>query len=324
MPNIMTHALCAQDALQTLKAPNLLRLIQMYPQVYSMAASGPDFLFYYRTFPWQDQSGCAEVYAVGNAVHSHHINAFYQKAVQLIQDEKDPRSKDILTVFLAGHLAHWSLDTCAHPYVFFHTGEMKGETKYWHYRLESMIDTWMVQQIKGYQLKAMPSYRMVDSSPLVRSVIAPFYQAIVKAVYGDDLDLDVYLECLETMPKVAKLLFDPSNAKRVWIVGLEKAMKAPWKFSSHMIFGEVDTTHDILNLKHTPWNHPCDVNETSTESFLDLYEKAVLRAQACLYALEDILQHQAMPSTLNAILQDRNYDTGKANPPAMRSYRPLY
>lgn len=324
MPNIITHALCAQDALSTIENLRLKQLILKHPQVFSMASSGPDFIFYYHTFPWQDQSRCHEVYQVGNLVHSSHINDFYLKALDLIQQEQDPHIKEIQTVFLAGHLMHWSLDSSAHPFVFFHTGEMKGATKYWHYRFESMLDTLMVQKIKKFKLSETKSYEMVFSTQETQTIIAEFYEAIVTSVYGVSLGKGIYIECLQSMNTVSKLLFDPHQTKLPLIQLLEKQMKMPWKFSSHMILGKNDETHDILNLKHKIWNHPTDVNLTSNESFLDLYQKAVLRAQACLYSLEGILSNKLKYDSLVLILQDRNYDTGLANPGPMFSYRPMY
>ena len=56
MPNYITHALCANDALQNFLFKDLKEVIQKNAQVYSMGSSGPDFIFYFRTFPWEDQS----------------------------------------------------------------------------------------------------------------------------------------------------------------------------------------------------------------------------------------------------------------------------
>ena len=54
MPYILTHALMANDVLQDLEAIKLEEIILKYPQVFSMATSGPDFLFYYKALPMQD------------------------------------------------------------------------------------------------------------------------------------------------------------------------------------------------------------------------------------------------------------------------------
>lgn len=323
MPNIITHALCAQDALEKIHDIPLKTLIQKYPQVYAMASSGPDFIFYYHVMPWQDSRRNPEIYGVGNAIHATQINAFYQRALELIRLEEDPETQDILKVFLAGHLAHWSLDTLAHPFVFYRTGPLAGTTKYWHYRLESMLDTWMVK-VKGFRLDKTRSYEFVASSPVNRQRLSRFYDAIVRDVYGVDLGADIYAECFASMHDTAKYLFDPLELKLPVIRKIEAALKAPWKFSSHMILGTLDTEHDILNLNHAEWAHPCDDALISTKSFTDLYQEATLRAAAGLYALNAIFYDHFKPESLNNLLQDRNYDTGLSNPPEMRFYQPIY
>jgi len=324
MPNIITHALCAQDALERLGDSPLKSLIQKYPQVYAMASSGPDFMFYFRVMPWQDQSRNTEVYGVGNDIHNSKIDEFYLRAMELIRLEEDPVKQEILQVFLAGHLTHWSLDTIAHPYVFFHTGEMKGKTRYWHYRLESMIDTLMVKAVKKYKLEHTRSYDIVRSTSENRAIIGAYYRNIVRAVYGTDLELEVYEECLASMHSTSKLLFDPYEMKLPFIQKLEKTMKAPWKFSSHMVLGIMDVKHDILNLKHREWVHPCDDRMTSTKSFIDLYQEGVVRALSGLNALNAIFFESYQPLILTSLIQDRNYDTGLANPGPMLYYRPIY
>ena len=139
MPNIIAHALCANDVLQQLSDSKLKQSILKYPRVFSMASSGPDFLFYYKALPFQEAKDAKLVHEVGNVVHKKWINRFYQKAIELLKAETE--NKEVLTVFLAGHLMHWSLDHKAHPFVFNRSGEIGGDTKYWHYRFESMIDT---------------------------------------------------------------------------------------------------------------------------------------------------------------------------------------
>ncbi|MHB8096413.1 MAG: zinc dependent phospholipase C family protein, partial [Erysipelotrichaceae bacterium] len=102
MPNIITHALCANDVLQQLSDSKLKQLILKYPRVFSMASSGPDFLFYYKALPFQEAKDAKPVHEVGNVVHKKWINRFYQKAIELLKAETE--NKEILTVFLAGHL----------------------------------------------------------------------------------------------------------------------------------------------------------------------------------------------------------------------------
>lgn len=320
MPNIITHALCANDVLQQITDSKLKQLILKYPRVFSMASSGPDFLFYYKALPFQEAKDAKPVHEIGNVIHKKWINKFYQKAIELLKAETE--NKDILTVFLAGHLMHWSLDHKAHPFVFNRSGEIGGETKYWHYRFESMIDTMMVKQIKGYKLSEVKSYEFVDSTSEHRKIIGEFYRKIVLSVYNLDFTTEIYEECLDSMFKLSKLLFDPHTTKFPLVQVSEKAMGLFWKYSSHMVIGKIDSEHDVLNLNHSPWEHPCD-NEVSTKSFVDLYNEAVLVGQAVLYRLNDILFEDKQLS-LDNILNDLGYDTGKANEMELKFYRTIY
>ena len=127
-----------------------------------------------------------------------------------------------------------------------------------------------------------------------------------------------------SMVTTAQILYDPYTLKFPIIQMGEKAAGHLWEFSSHMVIGEPDLQHDILNLNHVLWRHPCDEALTSTESFLDLYQKAHKRAMAALYALEGILNMTQPKVALNLITCDLNYDTGMKNPPDMKFYDPIY
>lgn len=319
MPNILTHALMANDVLQDLKDIKLKEIILKYPQVFSMATSGPDFLFYYKALPMQDATLGKPIHDLGNKVHSKNINAFYQNAINIIKSTED---NELLIAFLAGHLMHWSLDVKAHPFVFNRSGEMGGKTKYWHYRFESMMDTMMVQQIKGYRLDATRTFDCVHSKAGDRERLAAFYRDIVSRTYHEDIMLDIYAESMESMYTLAKWLFDPYGFKFPVVQGIERMLDVDWKYSSHMVIGDVDTKHDVLNLKRKPWMHPVS-GDVSDKSFLDLYNEAVLLGQAVLYRLNDIIVHDKQTS-LDDLIRDRSYDTGMKDAGAMRFYASVY
>jgi len=324
MPNIATHALMAHDVLQDIDLEYLSPLISQYPQVYALGSSGPDFLFYYHVLPWQDNANKDEVFSLGNRIHNSNVNAFYQSAIKVINEERDDVLRQIMTVFLAGHLMHWSLDSLGHPYVYYFTGEIANETQYWHFRFESMIDTMMVKQVKQLKLDDLKHYQFVESNALTRKAVAKLYHWVAIEVFDMDVSEDVLAECLLSAAQIAKVLYDPYTLKFPVAYGIEKLAKQAWRYSAHMVTGEIDLKHDVLNLKHEPWLHPCDANIVSTDSFLDIYAKSIERGRACLYAFEAILTKNQVPLTLNAILMDRTYDTGMADPLPMINFKPVY
>jgi len=325
MPNIITHALLAQDAIESIDCPSLTSLIAKYPRVYALGSSGPDFLFYYRILPWEKADPIHDLKNVGNKVHSGRINDFYQSALGVIQTTQDESTREIMTVFLAGHLSHWALDSTAHPYIFAKTGVIgSGETKYWHFRFESMLDTLMVTQVKGFKIENIHMPDFVSSTSQTRKAVAYLYRQIIIDLYEIDIPEKVYEDSLVATTKIAKLLYDPYTLKFPAVQLGEKASGKLWEFSGHMVIGEVDKKHDILNLEHKAWAHPCDDKLVSTESFPELYLKAKDRAMAALYALDGILNSSQPKASLNLITRDLSYDTGMKNSPEMKFYDPIY
>ncbi|MEI7668077.1 MAG: zinc dependent phospholipase C family protein [Erysipelotrichaceae bacterium] len=324
MPNIATHGLMAHDVLQDIDLAYLSPLISQYNQVYALGSSGPDFLFYYHVLPWQNIDYKDDVFTLGNQIHNSKVNAFFQSALRVIDEEKDQTMRDIMVVFLAGQLMHWSLDSLGHPYVFYFTGEIANETQYWHFRFESMLDTIMVKQVKQLKLEDLKHYQFVESNQITRKAIAKLYHWVAIEVFDIDISEEVLAESLLSAAQIAKVLYDPYTLKIPVAFGIEKLSKQAWKYTGHMVTGTIDTQHDVLNLKHETWLHPCDATITSNDSFLDIYAKSIERGRACLYSLEAILTKQQLPLTLNAILMDRTYDTGLANPEPMVNFKPIY
>jgi hypothetical protein len=186
-----------------------------------------------------------------------------------------------------------------------------------------MIDTMMVKQIKGYRLNETKSYEFVDSLPEHRKIIGDFYREIVLSVYNLEFSTEIYEECFESMYKLSRMLFDPNTTLFPLVQATEKAMGLEWKYSSHMVIGKIDLEHDVLNLKHDTWVHPCDSNEISTKSFIDLYDEAILVGQAVLFRLNDMV-YENKQVNLDNILNDLGYDTGKANEMELKFYHSIY
>ena len=324
MPNIATHGLLAQEVLDKAPFDVLADVIRRYPKAYFLGSNGPDFLFYYNALPWQNAQGAKRFNRYGNRVHSEKIDAFYHKAVEVIRRFEDRTLQEAAISFLAGHLTHWSLDTVAHPYVFHKTGPIAGETRYWHYRLESNIYILMVKQIKGYSLKDFDAPQLVNADAATRKAVAMLYQPILKEVYDEDVTVEELIECMTSFHKVARLLNDPLTLKFPLVAAIERHFKIEWKFSGHMVIGRMDTTRDILNLKHTSWTHPCDASMVFNDSFIDLYQQAKERATGVLCALNDVLYKHSMPGQLISLIGDRTYDTGLKNPPEMLYFNPIY
>ncbi len=324
MPNIATHGLLAQDVLDKAPFKLLADIIRQYPKAYFLGSNGPDLLFYYHALPWQSQSGENRLVKIGNRLHAEKIDDFYRSAIDIIKATEDSHLKDTMISFLAGHLTHWSLDTIAHPYIFYKTGPISGATKHWHSRFESNIDTLMVKRIKGFSLSKFNIPQLVDADSLTKRAVAILYPRILKTIFDEEISTAEITESIESFHTIIKLLNDPYTLKFPIVQLFESMAGVRWSFSCHMVTGICDEKNDILNLNKTTWMHPCDDAKTSDASFIDLYDIAKERAVGVLCAFNDVIFKQAMPDQLISLINDRTYDTGMKQPPAMIHFDPIY
>ncbi|MCG4436330.1 zinc dependent phospholipase C family protein [Erysipelothrix rhusiopathiae] len=323
IPNVITHGLMALDVYNELDVSTVQKAIKKHPRAYLLGSNGPDILFYYKVFPWQDQELNKIVADYGGIVHRTHVNDFYNQAVSFIKEMKDERRKTILIAFIAGHFQHWSLDSLAHPFVFYRGGEIAGATRYWHFRYESMLDSLMVTYVKGRDMASLKPKRFVDVDEEERRVIASFYQAMLVQVFGIYLEPLVIEEAICSFKKILNYLYDPHNIMTPVIQKLERKMAYPWAFSSHIVNSNIDARYDVLNLKRDTWSNPTNIDETSNETFMELYESSIVLGNECIGALNDALEHNE-PVNFDALLGNRRYDTGRPPGREMKYYDSIY
>ena len=322
IPNVVTHGLMALDVYNKLEDSEVRNAIAKHPKAYLLGSNGPDILFYYKVFPWQDQKLNKKVSLYGNAVHERSINDFYSHALEFINSIKDTNRKSILISYLAGHLMHWALDTLAHPFVFYRSGKIEGETKYWHFRYESMIDSLMLAYVKRKNMNKVNITEFVNVSQEERRVIASFYQMMLSDVFEIDTSPQVIDEAIVGMKNILKFLYDPRNITTPVIKKLEKKLAEPWAFSSHIVNSQLDMHHDILNLSKETWSNPTNIEETSNESFVELYDQSVDLGLTLITALNEVLGGTRF--TLNDLLLNRQYDTGRPVGVKMEYFNNIY
>ena len=323
MPNILTHDLFAMDVLGKLKDEKIKAIIKRYPKEYHIGANGPDFLFYYNVFPWQNSESNKRISSYGGLVHRKKINQFFEMAIVLCNTEEDSDNKEAMISFLAGHICHWVLDSSTHPMIFYRSDGTTKETVFWHYRYESMIDTKMVMDIKKEDIMKYPTYEMLDYDGLSVDAITNIYEPILKKYWDIEIDKKIVEKCLHDFRSAAKMLFAPSAFFFYFLQTLERLIGKKWMLTSHMILRKSDHKHDVLNLKHDTWYNPCDKNISSTQSFVDIYEEGIEKAAYLLDILYESIQKNDA-SEITSFMNNRSYETGLPELKEMTDYKSIY
>ncbi|MEG0573432.1 MAG: zinc dependent phospholipase C family protein [Erysipelotrichaceae bacterium] len=326
MPNIITHKIFGEEIVKHLlddsSAKELLRIIVENEQLFYIGTNGPDFLFFHHAKPW-DVFLSHEMSHIGSELHRGHVNDFYCSAINEIRKQKNQAIKERMIAYLFGHLAHWSLDKTAHPYIFYRTGNCKGKSALYHHRFESMMDTMMLKKYHNTSISNYPYYEICAYDEDMLQAIARIYVPAIKESLGKDIPVYEIRKSLDDWNDIHRLLYDPKDTKHLLLHKLENAISQKWLISGYVIMEKVDDTFDVLNEQHTIWYHPCDLNIVKNDSFIDLFNEGITTAIDVLNtAYVDCQSSEEIE--LVKLLKDHAYDTGMRQEEEMTHFDIIY
>lgn len=323
MPNVLTHGLMALKAKEHVSASHIQRAISTYRDVYLFGSNGPDFLFYYNVWPWLDQQEADRVSGHGRIMHKEKINEFVDTMIAIVKKQTDKQVKEIMISFIAGYLCHWALDSVAHPFVFYRSGNTKGKQKYDHYRYESMIDSKMVIEVYQEKLCKYPTRNFLSMDKKSEKVVAFLVSHAHQRVYDSTLSSKECLSSMRRAKEILPLFFDPYTLKHGALRLLEKLVYDGDRIiTSHMIIGKLNQTYDELNINRDVWYNPTYPNNPHDETFLELFERSIGRAKVALCAFENILDDEL--DTMSNVLLNRSFDTDRFDGAKMVVFDNIY
>lgn len=307
MPNLITHALLAEEAAQ--KMPEDIRsLLESRAHLVGIGSSGPDFLFFQGLNPFSFWKP-ARIRAYGGKFHHSHVNDFYRSALESIRLEKNPEIRLDMEAYVCGHLCHWALDSTAHPYIYARTGNGSVESSTRHHTMESLIDAIMLKVKKGQTIRDFYFPAIADASREEKRAVARVYVPAISRIFQDDIQPHLIADSLDDWHAMQKRFYDAAGKKKRTVRELEKLAGQENLISGLVVPAETEDNWDVMNLLHRQWIHPCDGTQTSSDSFLDLYDSAVEKAMQAMTLFMAACNDPAKDHEFLAFLDDRGYDT---------------
>lgn len=321
MPNIVTHILFAREMVQSKLDTRACALVNQDPQLFEVGSNGPDYLFFHDTTPKHVMKK-SKIRQVGTYCHRREVNAFYQDAIKTIRNESDPQIKKEETIYVMGHLCHWALDSVAHPYIFYRTGSGDKTSQFRHHRIESLIDAALLKVKLNTTIDEFKAYEICDVSMEQARAITRIYHSIAQNVYGIKERPHEYLQALNDWYFVQKLLYDRNGKKIRSFQRVEKLIGKIGLVSAMLVPNEPSDPCDIFNLNHKEWVHPCDKNLKSNDSFLDLFDKGLNRANHVINLFLDALEDESKEQEWIDFIANRNYTKGLSDNGPMTVFDP--
>ncbi len=305
MPAIITHDTFGQDLYEHVK--HLIGDGADERDAFLLGNQGPDPLFYIAAVPWQ-----AKYCRVGSHMHdnkpSELIYAFRQSLEVLSETERS-----VGAAYLAGFLGHYSLDSTAHPLIFWNErslcnagvpGLTRDDHTDVHAVIETEIDEVMLYTRRGQTVATFaPESEILRATDRVLDIISKMYCYALLMTYGDTVPRTLFTSAVYGFRIVQGAFHSKSGRRRDVVAAVELKFR-PHSFfraMSHRAIPLLESPFE--NRAHDAWENPF-TGEISRESFPELYAKAQAKATE---AIESALRPYFSLLDARAITCERNF-----------------
>lgn len=308
MPATIAHAFFAKDVYDIL--PNSIRE-KLNIKRTKMFAQSVDSLMFYNLFsilPGKD------IRKFQGYFHTHQSQEFFINLLRFVRDNKID-DKDVYS-FLVGFICHYALDSTLHPFVFYKTGCFKknNPSTYKYNNVHAFMETFIDNDMVRRREKTNPYEFDIGnfcfdirpfSSNLNKAINYTFYNTFHMKNMNE-----IYFKSLKQM-KMALTLFrrDPKGIKKnIYKIIDTFTSRRTFRFEAVSYHYPLEDRHNFLNSNHSLWRNPTTYDMTSTESFVDLYLKAIKLAKVLICASFDYLNEKDID--LEKIFINNSYVTG--------------
>lgn len=308
MPATIMHAFFAKDVYETL--PSEIRNCLNVNRCKTFGQSTDALMFYNLFLPLPGK----KIRHYQSYCHSHKTQDFFINALSYMK-ENNIKDEDTCS-FLVGFICHYVLDSTFHPYVNYRSGVMKkGKPDTYKYNnLHGFIETFFDVDMIKRRLKGNPYHFnfgkfCFDLRPFSNNLNKLIRYTFDQTYQFKNMD-SIYYKSLKQMKTDLNLFRkDPYGIKKFFYKLVDTfTPKGVYRFEVISYHHPLEDHFDYLNRKHNLWRNPSVYEMTSTETFADLYIKALKHAKVIVCASFDYLNGKSID--LTQIFPNISYVTG--------------
>ena len=275
MPAIICHHIFGEDAAAML--PEGMVDGEEELLAFLLGNQGPDPLFArFSTLP----GAAAADHRLAHQMHDERCGRAlmdFRDGVQHlpVADERIGRA------FVLGLLAHYRLDSVAHPFVFAQqealaaaSTDLAGAQEDLHAVIESDIDSWILWEKRRATVLERPAHMNLMRTERICRVAGALFSQVAFSVYGRTMGAEEYGACVADYEFEYRML-DPAGSLTARAVGALERLVKPHSFAQAMAHRVVRSCEcAAANLDRRGWSDPTD-GRVRHESFADLFEEAL-------------------------------------------------
>lgn len=295
MPQLITHNIFAKDVYEKLNKKVADAIKETIPVYEMYSQSFDNFLYYISINP----NRIKKLNKLRKRGHKTKVRKYFMNLINNIIKLNLENDSDALA-YLYGSINHYVLDSTCHPLIFYKTGVFsknnKKETKKYmglHMNMETNLDAFY------YINKFKKSFHRVNTAK----------EFIPKIKFSNNLKdlMNKTIEDTFNEKNAAKYYFKAYNNSR-WLYPLFINDKHGIKIKLYKIIDKIfffknnkleyfstyirQPKLNYLNIEHKKWCFPSDKSITTTESFIDLYDKAIIKATYLIQMAHKVLNKE--------------------------------
>lgn len=275
MPAIICHHIFGEDASAML--PEGMVDGEEELLAFLLGNQGPDPLFArFSTLPGSAAADHRLAHNMHDELCGQALMAFRDGVQHLpLADERIGRA------FVLGLLAHYRLDSMAHPFVFAQqealaaaSPALAGAQEDLHAVIESDIDSWILWEKRRATVLERPAHMNLMRTQRICRVAGALFSQVAFSVYGHTMGAEEYGACVADYELEYRML-DPAGSPVARAVGALERVVKPHSFAQAMAHRVVRSCEcAAANLDRRAWADPAD-GRVRHESFADLFEEAL-------------------------------------------------
>ncbi len=198
MPAFLTHRAAGERILDKLEKGAV-----KHEKAFYLGCQGPDMLFFRNYHPWK---AARESLMLGVVMHSEKIRALFKNALGFAR-QYTKQDKDELVSYIAGFIAHYSIDKNAHAFVYGKAGKDSGI----HHATEFMWDSYSAIEQWNIEPQKFDIYSEVMYGQIGNG-ISEWYKTAAKEVYGKDIKIKMTRQAQRHFAKAKRALEKTSKS----------------------------------------------------------------------------------------------------------------
>lgn len=286
-----THIIFGDEVLEEMSDEMLKSIVNKYKGIYGIGCQGPDLFLYNiaMLMSGHDKN-------LGSRMHVEKSGRFFAYLLNAIWKQKDVQTIEVGLSYFMGLLAHYTMDTKLHPYVYARVGydpkDPYGDkaTIGIHFRLEAAIDAKLIASKLGYMPSAYYPAKAIKADRQDVKRLAVILAEAVSRCYHLNMKAENVTASVKMMQLIVRGFFDRSGNRKKYLSKIEFPFKEDGLCSNLFVEDEYVHKRGIMNTENAIWYHPWDHAKSYQKSVWEIFDDAVLEYQEYTKKVERLLR----------------------------------